>query len=97
MLLQTNEMIISKYFTYFWAQYIERKKENRVKSLSYVQLFATPWAIVCQASPSMGFSRQGYWSGLPFPSPEGNEHGSPAVQPDSLPSERPGKCILHTK
>ena len=40
-----------------------------VKSLSRVQLFATPWTVAYQASPSMGFSRQEYWSGLPFPSP----------------------------
>ena len=36
---------------------------------SHVQLFATPWTIACQAPLSMGFSRQEYWSGLPFPSP----------------------------
>ena len=36
--------------------------------LSYVQLFATPWTIAHQPPPSMGFSRQEYWSGLPFPS-----------------------------
>ena len=40
-----------------------------VKSLSHVRLFATPWTVVYQAPPSMGFSRQEYWSGLPFPSP----------------------------
>ena len=40
----------------------------KVKSLSRVWLFVTPWTIACQASPSMGFSRQEYWSGLPFPS-----------------------------
>ena len=40
-----------------------------VKSLSRVQLFATPWDVTCQAPLSMGFSRQEYWSGLPFPSP----------------------------
>ena len=40
------------------------------KSFSCAQLFATPWTIAYQASLSMGFSRQGYWSGLPFPSPE---------------------------
>ena len=39
----------------------------KVKSLSWVQLFATPY-ITCQAPPSVGFSRQEYWSGLPFPS-----------------------------
>ena len=41
-----------------------------MKSLSHVRLFATPWTIAYQAPPSMGFSRQEYWSGLPFPSPE---------------------------
>ena len=39
-----------------------------VQLLSHVQLFATPWTVAHQASPSMGFSRQEYWSGLPFPS-----------------------------
>ena len=41
----------------------------KAKSLSHVQLFATPWTIAYQALPSMGFSRQEYWNGLPFPSP----------------------------
>ena len=41
----------------------------KVKSLSHVRLFATPWTVAYQAPPSMGFSRQEYWSGLPFPSP----------------------------
>ena len=40
-----------------------------MKSLSCVRLFATPWTVVYQALPSMGFSRQECWSGLPFPSP----------------------------
>ena len=40
-----------------------------MKSLSRVLLFATPWTVAYQAPPSMGFSRQEYWSGLPFPSP----------------------------
>ena len=39
------------------------------RSLSRVQLFATPWTVAHQAPPSMGFSRQEYWNGLPFPSP----------------------------
>ena len=38
--------------------------------ISHVRLFATPWTVPCQAPLSMGFSRQEYWSGLPFPSPE---------------------------
>ena len=40
-----------------------------MQSLSPVQLFATPWTVAYQASPSMGFSRQEYWSGVPLPSP----------------------------
>ena len=47
------------------AQYIKKVKMN---SLSHVRLFATLWTVAYQASPSMGFSRQEYWSGLPFPS-----------------------------
>ena len=45
------------------------KWKVKVKSLSRVQLFTTPWTAAYQAPPSMGFSRQEYWSGLPFPSP----------------------------
>ena len=37
--------------------------------LSHIRLFATPWTVACQAPLSIGFSRQEYWSGLPFPSP----------------------------
>ena len=43
--------------------------EVKVKLLSLVRLFATPWTVTYQAPPSMGFSRQEYWNGLPFPSP----------------------------
>ena len=68
----------------------------KVKSLSRVQLFATPWTVVYQAPLSMGFSRQEYWSGLPFPSPgdlrnPGIEPGSPALEANALTSEPPGK------
>ena len=45
------------------------KVKVKVKLLSRVQLFAAPWTVAPQAPPSMGFSRQEYWSGLPFPSP----------------------------
>ena len=41
----------------------------KVKLLSHIWLFATPWTVAYQVPPSMGFSRQEYWSGLPFPSP----------------------------
>ena len=57
---------------------------------------AIPWTVACQAPLSMGFSRQKYWKGLPFPSP-GHLHnpeiepGSPVLQADSLPTELPGK------
>ena len=70
----------------------------KVKSLSHVRIFATPGTVAHQAFPSMGFSRQEYWSGLTFPSPgglpnPGIESGSPALQTDTLPSEPPGKGI----
>ena len=70
-----------------------------VKSLSRVRLFATPWTVAHQAPPSMEFSRQEYWSGLPFPSPGDLpdpeiEPGSPALQADALTSEPPGKPHL---
>ena len=66
----------------------------KVKSLSHVRLFVTPWTVAYQAPPSMEFSRQEYWSGLPFPSPgdlpdPGIESGSPAFQADALTSEPP--------
>ena len=50
-----------------------------VKSLSRIQLFATPWTVAYQASPSMGFPRQEYWSGLPFPSP--GDLPDPGIEP----------------
>ena len=70
------------------------KSKVKVKLLSRVQLFSTPWTVAYQAPLSMGFSRQRYWSGLPFPSPgdlpnPGIEPGSPALQADTLPSEPP--------
>ena len=46
------------------------KWKVKVKSLSRVRLLATPWTAAYQAPPSMGFSRQEYWSGLPLPSPK---------------------------
>ena len=72
----------------------------KVKLLSRVQLFATPWTVAYQAPPSIAFSRQEYWSGLPFPSPgdlpdPGIEPGSPSFQADALTSEPPGKPITY--
>ena len=67
-----------------------------MKSLSHVRLSATPWTIAYQVPPPMGFSRQEYWSGLPFPSPgdlsnPGIESRSPTLQVDCLPAEPSGK------
>ena len=45
------------------------KGKEKVKSLSHVWLLSTPWTAAYQAPPSMGFSRQEYWSGVPLPSP----------------------------
>ena len=60
------------------------------------QTLQPPWPVPYQTSPSMGFSRQEYWSGLPFPSPgdlpdPGSDPGSPTLQADALPSEPPGE------
>ena len=71
----------------------------KVKSLSHVQLFGTPWTVAHQAPPSMEISRQEYWSGLPFPSPgelpdPGIELTSPTFQVDSLPLSYLGGPIL---
>ena len=67
-----------------------------MKLLSRVQLLATPWTVACQAPPSMGFSRQEYWSELPLPSPEDLpdpviEPVSPALASRVLTTEPPGK------
>ena len=86
-MLKTTKFLISKSFPediIMPDDYLKVK----VKSLSHVQLFATPWTVPLQAPPSKGFSRQEYWSGLPFPSPEdlldpGIKPGSPALQADS--------------
>ena len=72
------------------------------QSLSHVCLFETLWTTACQAPLSMEFSRQEYWSGLPFPPPgnlpdPGTELASPVspvLQADSLSTEPPGKPKL---
>ena len=53
----------------------------KVKSLSHVQLFATPWTVAYQAPLSIGFSREEYWSGLSFPSP--GDLPNPGTEPRS--------------
>ena len=67
-----------------WHLRLNGHERKKVKSLSRVRLFVTTRTVACQAPPSMGFSRQEYWSGVPFPSPgdlpdPGIEPGSPAL------------------
>ena len=71
-----------------------------MKSLSRVRLFVTPWTVAHQAPPSMEFSRQEYWSGVPFPSPgdlpdPGIKPRSPALQADAFWSEPPGNPTIY--
>ena len=73
------------------ARILESEKKVKVKSLRRVRFIATPWIVAHQAPPSMGFSRQEYWSGLPCPSlgdlpNPGIKLRSLALQADSLPS-----------
>ena len=70
----------------------------KVKSLSRVQLFATPWTVASQASLSMGFPRQEFWSELPFPSPgdlpdPGIKPVSPALAGELFTAEPLGKPL----
>ena len=83
---------------------MQMKVKVKVKSLSCVRLFATPWIVAHQAPLSMGFSRQEYWSGLPFPSP--GDLPDPGMEPvsaahllhwqvDSLPLSQQGSPYIH--
>ena len=70
----------------------------RMCTLSHIQVVMTPWTVARQAPLSMEFSRQEYWSGVPFPTSgdrpnTGIEPMSPSLQADSLPFEPPGKPI----
>ena len=64
-----------------WALSVQSFYRGKVKSPSRVWLFAAPWTVAYHDPPSMGFSRQEYWSGLPFPSPE--DLPNPGVKPGS--------------
>ena len=90
--------LLSSLFLYSWCLehgiiwWNSNKMKVKVKSLSRVWLFATPWMVAYQAPWSMGFSRQEHWRGLPFPSPgdlpnPGIEPGSLALEADALQSE----------
>ena len=103
---QGQDHLFNKWYQKDWTATCKRIKllphTVKVKSLSRVQLFATPWTVAYHAPPSMGFSRQESWSGLPFPSPgglpdPGIEPGSPALEADTLPSEPPDKSSHYTQ
>ena len=82
--LQKVNIFFSWFSIFFSIPVVMANERKKVKSLSCVQFFTTPWTVAYQAPPSMGFSRQEYWSGLPFPSPgdlpdPGIKPGSPAL------------------
>ena len=69
---------------------------------SRVQLFVTLWTVACQAPLSVGFSRQEYWSGLPFPPPgdipdPGTKPTSPALAGGFFTTELPGIIVIAIK
>ena len=70
------------------------KHNSEVNPLSRVRLFATLWTVARQAPLSMGFSRQEYWSGLPFPSP--GDLPKPGIKPldQTRVSRMAGRCFI---
>ena len=82
--------IVGRFFFTNWAtREAQEYWKVKVKSLGRVWLFGTPWTVAHQAPPSTGFSRQEYWSGVPFPSPgdlpdPGIEPRSPALWADAF-------------
>ena len=93
----THIPLLKHHFTSYWLHnsFILGCSQS-VQSLSCVWLFVTPWTVALQAPLSVGFHKQEYWNGLPFPSPgdlpnTGIELMSPVLQADSLSSESQGK------
>ena len=72
---------------------MHESEKVKVKSLSRVRLLATPWTAAYQAPPSMGFSRQEYWSGVPLPSPHLAATGCQIIVESSKAGE--AICTLH--
>ena len=90
---ENNVLCVLSYSVFLFLQV-----KVKVKSLTRVQLLVTPWTVAHQAPLSMGFSRQEYWSGWPFPSPgnlpyPGIKPRSPVLQADSLLTELQGKTL----
>ena len=89
-------MVVTCHYTFAQTNRMSITKKKKEKSLSHVQLFETLWTVAYQAPLSMGFSRQEYWSGLPFPSPGDLpdpriKPRPPTLQADALVSEPPEK------
>ena len=96
MVWHPNEVIFKKPFL------CENKIVLKKNSTKMYTTLATLWTVARQAPLSMGFSKQAYWSGLPFPSPgdlpnPGIEPRFPALQADSLPTELHGKPKIALK
>jgi len=97
------EMAFLMSSVFVWKNMKSLKASKQHEAIGYNETLnmsqeVTPWTAAHQAPPSMGFSRQEYGSGVPFPPPgdlpnPGTEPRSPALQADSLPSEPPGKPI----
>ena len=88
-----------------YSRYSTKNAYVHAQLLSHVQLFVTPWTVAHQPPLSMGFSRQEFWSELPFPSPgdllnpriEPASLGSPALADGFFTTEPPAKPILETE
>ena len=88
--------LIFQGFSSIFSHTLSSQEYNGALVTKSCPTLVTPWTVAHQALLSIGFSRQKYWSGLPFPSPgdlpnPGIEPGSPTLQADSLPTELPGK------
>ena len=86
--LQYTSYVTENKYKQIWGIYdnifinhLVHTQSEWVNSLSCIRLFANPWTVAYQAPPSVGFSRQEHWSGLPFPSPE--DLPDPGIEPRS--------------
>ena len=76
-----------------WFHIFIHSKVVKVKSLSHVRLLATPWTVICQAPLPMGFSRQEYQSGFPFPS--AGDLADPGIEPGLPHCRQKLYCLRH--
>ena len=85
---EQREITVVEYFPHSWQNYA-----CVLSRFSRVRLFATLWTVARQAPPSTGFSRQEYWSGLPFPPP--GDLPDPEMEPTSLMSAALARRFYH--